>query len=148
VTTIYFDSSALTKLLLQEDGSRVSLDLWNAADAAASSRLSYPEVRAALAAARRSQRVDADRYVAATAEWEQLWSEIRVVEPAVEVLHAAGDLAESQALRGYDAVHLASALRLAEHEVIMVAWDKRLRSAALCLGLVTAPASDPGGGTG
>ena len=146
MTTIYFDSSALIKLLLEEDGSRLSLELWAAADAAASSRLAYPEVRAALAAARRARRMDADTYVAAKEEWERLWSEIRVVEPAPVVLSAAGDLADSQALRGYDAVHLASALRLGLADVIMVAWDERLRSAAMCLGLGTAPARKPGDG--
>jgi len=147
VTTIYFDSSALVKLLIEEDGSELSLRLWTTADAAASSRLAYPEVRAALAAARRDRRVGARRYAAARAEWEELWSELRVVEPTSGLLQDAGDLAESQSLRGYDAVHLASALGLGEVEVTLVAWDERLRTAASKLGLPTAPDStNPGGG--
>ncbi len=52
------------------------------------------------------------------------------------------------ALHGYDAVHVASALRLAAREVVLVAWDERLRSAASTMGLVTAPAGNPGDGPG
>jgi uncharacterized protein len=91
--------------------------------------------------------VDDERYKAAKTDWERLWSEMRVVEASPDLLHAAGELAESQALRGYDAVHVASALRLAAREVIVVAWDQRLRSAAAEMGLVTAPAGNPGAGT-
>jgi uncharacterized protein len=148
MTTVYFDSSALVKLLIQEDGSEVAARLWDAADAASSSRLAYPEVRAALAAAHRGKRVDVDSYLAVKADWERLWSQVRVVEPSAELLEAAGELAESQALRGHDAVHVASALRLARREAIMVAWDERLRLAASDLGLVTAPAANPGDGVG
>jgi len=144
VATIYFDSSALVKLLIQEDGSELSVDLWTAADAATSSRLAYPEVRAALAAARRDRRVGRRRYAAVKAEWEDLWSELRVVEPSPEVLQGAGDLAEAQALHGCDAVHLASVLELGDDDVILVAWDERLRCAASELGLATAPAGKPG----
>ena len=50
---VYFDSSALVKLVLDETGSELAAQLWNACDAALSSRLAYPEVCAALAAAGR-----------------------------------------------------------------------------------------------
>jgi uncharacterized protein len=146
VTVAYFDSSALVKLLLNEDGRRVGLAVWDAADVTATSRLAYPEVRAALAAARRGRRLDAEQYAAAKAAWEQRWAQLRVVEAAPGVLDTAGELAEVCALRGFDAVHLASALRLGAPDKpdgpIMVAWDERLRSAAAEFGLRTAPASD------
>jgi predicted nucleic acid-binding protein len=51
MTVGYFDSSALVKLLLEEDGRQVSLAVWDAVDTPATSGLAYPEVRAALAAA-------------------------------------------------------------------------------------------------
>lgn len=143
MTVAYFDSSALVKMLLDEDGRQVSRALWDAADATVTSRLAYPEVRSALAAALRSRRLDAGRYVLAKAEWRRLWSELRVIEPAPPVLDAAGDLAESCTLRGFDAVHLASALQLGADVggPIMVAWDERLRAAAADFGLRTAPAA-------
>jgi uncharacterized protein len=48
---VYFDSSALVKLLAEEEGSDLAAQLWDGRDAAVASRLAYPEVRAALAAA-------------------------------------------------------------------------------------------------
>jgi uncharacterized protein len=50
----------------------------------------------------------------------------------------AGDLAERFALRGYDAVHLASALS-AGGPVTLVTWDGDLRSAAEQNGCAIAP---------
>ena len=44
---VYFDSSALVKLVLDEIGSDIAATLWNACDVALSSRLAYPEVCAA-----------------------------------------------------------------------------------------------------
>lgn len=51
---VYFDASALVKLVVEEPGTDVASALWDGCDAALSSRLAYPEVRAALAAARRN----------------------------------------------------------------------------------------------
>ena len=51
----------------------------------------------------------------------------------------AGALAQTHALRGYDAVHLASAASLADDEFVFVAADGDLSAAARAIGLVTAP---------
>jgi len=45
---LYLDSSAFVKLVVEEDGSDLAAALWDGCDAAVSSRLAYPEVRAAL----------------------------------------------------------------------------------------------------
>lgn len=47
----------------------------------------------------------------------------------------AGDLAADLNLRGYDAVHLATALSLVEHDVALVSWDRDLCRAANEVGL-------------
>jgi predicted nucleic acid-binding protein len=59
VALVYFDSTAFVKLLVEQDGSDLAAALWDGCDAAVSSRLAYPEVRAALAAAGRAERLDA-----------------------------------------------------------------------------------------
>lgn len=46
---VYFDSSAFVKLVVEETGSDLAADMRDGCDAALSSRLAYPEVRAALA---------------------------------------------------------------------------------------------------
>ena len=51
----------------------------------------------------------------------------------------AGDLAEQHGLRGYDAVHLASAEAVADPDTVFVAADARLLDAAGALGVMAAP---------
>ena len=77
---VYFDSSALVKLVLDETGSDVAAALWNACDAALSSRLAYPEVCAALAAAGRNHDLTESEASAAADEWEVFWSSMRPIE--------------------------------------------------------------------
>jgi hypothetical protein len=55
-----------------------------------------------------------------------------------DLLRRAGDLAETHALRGYDAVHLASAAAIAHDRTVMVTADRHLRTAARDLGLAAA----------
>ena len=55
--TVYFDTSAIVKLVMIEEGSDRADALWDASDLLVTSRLSYAEARAALAAARRSGRL-------------------------------------------------------------------------------------------
>lgn len=48
---------------------------------------------------------------------------------------SAGRLAEDFGLRGYDAVHLATALELGDEEIVVVTWDRDLARAAERAGL-------------
>ncbi|MEX2626558.1 MAG: type II toxin-antitoxin system VapC family toxin [Ilumatobacteraceae bacterium] len=138
---VYFDSSALVKLLLDEAGSDIAAALWNGCDAALSSRLAYPEVCAALAAAVRNRTLTDSDAAAATSEWEVFWASIRPVEMSVDVGRTAGALAARQQLGGADAVHLASALALGSTDLTVAAWDKRLHAGAAAVGLAVAPAT-------
>ena len=52
----------------------------------------------------------------------------------------AGELAEQLGLRGYDAVHLASALTLGDATTV-VTWDEELRRAAAGSGCAISPAN-------
>ena len=67
---------------------------------------------------------------------EDHWDEIDTVEVTDDLVRFAGDLADRRALRGYDAVHLASALILGD-EVVMATWDRELSDAASEEGLPT-----------
>ena len=106
---VYFDSSAFVKLLVEEYDSDLAAALWDLCDAAVSSRLAYPEVRAALAAAGRAGRIDETGRRSAEATWERFWAATRVVELTEVLGHRAGELAADQGLRGAELVHLASA---------------------------------------
>jgi uncharacterized protein len=51
----------------------------------------------------------------------------------------AGDLAEHYGLRGYDAVHLATALAVDATDLVLVTWDRNLAGAAVQAGIAVAP---------
>ena len=142
----YFDSSALIKLMIKEENSEQATSLWDGASRVISSALVYPEVRAALASAHRSRRISTKNLNKCKHTWERLWMEINIVLPRRDVLFRAGELAEIYKLRGYDAVHLSSALSFPSEVVIMVTWDNRLREAAFRAGLRIEP-SQAGGWT-
>jgi len=138
---VYFDSSALVKLVLDESGSDIAAAIWNGCDAALSSRLAYPEVCAALAAAGRNRDLTKSAARAAAAEWEIFWASMRPVELSSDVEQSAGELAALHGLRGADAVHLASALALGATDLTVVVWDRRLHAGAIAVGLAVAPAT-------
>ena len=136
---VYFDSSAFIKLLVEEDGSDIAAALWDGCDAAVSSRLAYPEVRAALAAAGRAHRLGGEEQLQAQAMWEEYWAATRAVELTENIAHHAGNLATAHALRGADAVHLASVLAIGVDDTVFAVWDQRLRTAAQEVGVGLAP---------
>lgn len=140
MTLVYFDSSAFVKLLVEEDGSDLAATLWDGCDAAVSSRLAYPEVCGALAAAQRCHRLDRADHRRAAAAWDGYWAATRAVELTELITIHAGKLASRHALRGADAVHLASLLAVGVGEALFAVWDQRLRSGAAAAGVQLAPA--------
>jgi predicted nucleic acid-binding protein len=141
VATGYFDSSAFVKLLIVEPGSDLAEGLWNSCDVVVSSRLAYPEVRAAIAAAGRSGRLSPKAEGRSESAWARFWPAVRPVELSRTVMRRAGELAGAHALRGADAVHLASLLALDLEDTLFVAWDQRLWSGAQAVGAQVAPAT-------
>ncbi len=131
----YFDTSAFLKLLLDEPGSDVVREMWLETDIALSSVLLYPEGRAALAAAARLHRLTLPP---ARRAFERLLHAVDAVAATPEVLRRAGDLAEQHGLRGYEAVHLASAETVRGEQTVFVCTDRRLSDAARALGLAIA----------
>ena len=137
---IYFDSSALVKLLAEEAGSDLAVELWDGCDAALASRLAYPEVRATLAAAARNHDITQTEFDAAERDWNGYWAAVRPVELTAAVEHRAGELARAHALRGADAVHLASTLAVGDPDLIVAVWHRRLHAGAESAGCRVAPA--------
>lgn len=136
----YFDSSALVKLLIEESGSNDAANVWDGADAIVSSRIAYTEVRAALAAANRGGRLNKRQLSKAKDDWERYWATVRAIELGPHLDHSAGDLAEAHGLRGFDAIHVASATRIHTTDVVIATWDTRIYLAAQSMGYATVPA--------
>ncbi|HZV72391.1 MAG TPA: type II toxin-antitoxin system VapC family toxin [Conexibacter sp.] len=128
---VYFDTSALIKLVFDEPGSDVAAELWDRAEAVASSQLIYPEARAAAAAAHRGSRIDARTLRTAVRAIDELCQELDMIGLDDTLARVAGDLAERHALRGYDAVHLASAIAVDDPDLVMATWDRDLATASI-----------------
>jgi predicted nucleic acid-binding protein len=134
----------LIKLIVVEDGSDLAAELWAGPDPTASSILSYPEGRAALAAARRQDRLGEEEHAHALAAFEEVHADLITVGVDADLARRAGELAEDLGLRGYDAVHLATALELGDGEVVLATWDRDLAHATERVGLGLAGQSGQG----
>jgi len=132
----------LVKLVVAENGSEVAAELWGSAYPAASSILAYPEGRAALAAARRLDRLGADEHRAALTDFEEIYADLTTIGVDHELAVRAGKHTEDLELRGYNSIHLATALELGDDEVVLVTWDRDLARPAERVGLAVA---GPGG---
>lgn len=125
----YVDTSSLLKLVIEEEGSDRAELVWDAADALASVTVVVVEARAALAAAARGGRLTPDQHEHAKTELSELTGDLHLVQVTDDLIRRAADLAEGEALRGYDAVHLAAALHL-EAEIMTSADEALCESAA------------------
>jgi predicted nucleic acid-binding protein len=136
----YVDTSALVKLLLREEpGAEQVRGILDASDVAVTSRVTYPEGRAALSAAMRAGRLVAREHARSKRDLDRALASLTIVELDPSVARAAGDVSERFALRAYDAVHLASALVVDEGDTVVVTWDRALANAAGAAGLGVAP---------
>ncbi len=118
---IYLDTSALVKLVFEEDESSI-LEDWLAQRGELPKVSSDVAVIELLRTARRY-----DRLAVSTAR--QVLSGLDLVPVAGEVLELAS-FADPQELRSLDAIHLASALALGDALTSFVAYDVRLLHAA------------------
>lgn len=135
---VYFDTSALLPLVIEEPGSSTASRLWDDAERVVSSRLAYAEGRAALAMALRMKRLDEQDLRSAVDAFEVVHDQLQLVEVTEALVRRAGVLAEEFALRGYDSVHLASVEEIADEDVVLAAGDRILLSAAEALGIAVA----------
>lgn len=135
---IYFDTSAIIPLIIDEPGSAMCERFWNDATQAVSSRLLYVEARAALARARRLGRLSREDLVRSVESLDGITKEVVGVEVTDSLVRSAGRLAEEEGLRGYDAVHLAAALAVADTDTVFLSGDRQLLTAATRRGLAVA----------
>ncbi|MGI8998469.1 MAG: type II toxin-antitoxin system VapC family toxin [Candidatus Limnocylindria bacterium] len=124
---VYLDSSAAVKLIVREAESE-ALEGWlQPHDVLASSALLRTELLRAVRRGAPRRLADARAALAAFT--------LRAVDE--EILDAAGGIAPSS-IRSLDAIHLATALRLASEVQAIVTYDRRMIEGAHALGLPVA----------
>ena len=141
--TAYLDTSALVKLYVREQGSASVRRLVHAEDLVATSRVAYAEARAAFARRAREAQLGPQALTRVVRTLDHDFDSFAVVEVTRELVQRAGALSQTRALRGFDAIHLASALELGALLGALpqfAAYDRRLLAAARAEGLPIARA--------
>lgn len=132
---LYLDTSSLVKLYIEEIGSPEVREQIESADSVATSVVAFAEARSAFARLAREGLVDVDELAAMRDGFRRDWDSFLKVRVLKRIYERAAELAEEHALRGFDALHLASYLELVdragnEEEVRFSAFDGRLSAAA------------------
>ena len=130
---LYLDTSSLIKLYVDEIGSEEVRQQVERAEVIATSVVALPEARSALARLAREAVLTKEGLDTARRELQRDWSSFLKVRVLRRVYERAGELAEERALRGFDALHLASFLevldRAPDDGVAFSAFDERLNAA-------------------
>jgi predicted nucleic acid-binding protein len=129
----YLDTSALIKRFVSEKGSPVILALIKRNEPIATAKIAYAEIYAGLTRKLRESGLSNAQYALACRQFESDWNAYLRIELQDTILLRARDLIKRHPLRGFDAVHLASALNLKDilgEEMTFVAADERLLRAA------------------
>ena len=143
---VYLDASALVKRYVAEAGSAEVEALIGEARATGTGVLSRAEVAAALAKAARVGLVARDAALKALGAFNADWEHLIRLQFGEPLAARAATLAWEHGLRGYDAVHLATALVWRETlgEMVTVAtYDRELWRGAQASGLSPWPAAIP-----
>ena len=96
-------------------------------------------MRAALAAAERGGRIDQRTHRSTVSDLQSACQAMLLIGIDWSLARRAGELAEIHGLRGYDAVHLATALAAATPRLVLVTWDRDLAGATVRSGIAAAP---------
>jgi predicted nucleic acid-binding protein len=121
------------KLYIQEQGSeRVDKETAQA-DLIATSLIAYPETLSAFSRNLREGLYDRKYYNRMRLAFEKDWQRIHIVDLNREIARSAGDLIHRHGLRGFDAIHLSSALQLQSWlstKVMFLCFDEKLSKVA------------------
>jgi uncharacterized protein len=143
---VYADTSALVKLFVQEEGSEAVRALLQQAEVLGTGLLARAELGAALARGVRLGAISAQEAAAARCSLEAVWPTWAHVMVDEALAARAECVAWEQGLRGYDAVHLASALTWQERlgcPLVLATYDRMLWEAVPAGVLIPWPEKRP-----
>lgn len=130
---VYLDTSSLVKLYVEETGSEKIRDIAYNATVISTSKVAYAEARAAFARKQKEDGFSITNLRKIVEDLNRDWESYFVVEITDGLIRSAGDIAEKHLLRGFDSIHLASAIILKDKtgaEIYFSSNDARLNRAA------------------
>ena len=131
--TLYLDTSSLVKLYVDETGSSKIKSEVEEADVVATSKVAYAEARAAFARKQNEGGYSARSLHKIVYDFNNDWESLFVIELTDGLIRSAGDIAEKYLLRGFDSIHLASAISFKNRmkaDIYFSCSDIRLNKAA------------------
>jgi uncharacterized protein len=134
----YLDTSALAKRYVTEAGSATVRPLFRG-KSVATSRIAYAEIAATMARLVRDGSLEETARTSIVARLDADFAVVTIVEVRAALVRRVPELVARRPLRGYDAVHLASALALRDRTEAVTFWaaDTALVEAARAEGLKT-----------
>ena len=138
----YLDASAWVKRYYRDSGTNSIQGLFAAEQKLACASLGFIEVMATLARKRKARDIDSAAFEQKSGELESDWERFIQIQLSAEAVELAKVMARMLALRGADAIHLASALILQERFVdeddrlVLVTSDRELKEAGKISGLI------------
>ena len=130
---VYLDTSSLVKLYVEEDESSKVDALVKSSEVTATSLVAYAEARAAFARRFREKAFTKNDYIRLKQFFDKDWSCYLILSVTEDIVRLASDLAEKHALRGFDSIHLASALTLRQElssPILFSCFDDTLQKAS------------------
>lgn len=125
----YLDTSAAVKLYVNEEGTQLVEKIVRDSSIVATSKVAYAEARAAFARAFREGIITKKIYNEVIVSFKQDWNNFFKLEVSNKIIELAGELTETHYLRGFDAIHLSSAITLShllKQKINVVCFDVRL----------------------
>jgi len=142
---LYLDTSALVKRYFRESYSDEILSRWKSADQIVTSFVAYAETMASLSRKKREANIENTLIREVVGSFRRDWESFVRVEVNDELNSYIDHVVEVYPLRGFDAIHLASALAVSEmlpDDFLFACFDDRLVSAARSEGLQTFPSKE------
>ena len=130
---VYLDTGSLVKLYVEEDESSKVDALVRSSEVTATSLVAYAEARAAFARRFREKAFTPNEHDRIKEFFDKDWSSYLLLNVSGDMIRLAGNLAEKHALRGFDSIHLASALTLRQElssPIVFSCFDNNLQKAS------------------
>ena len=135
---LYLDTSAILKRYFQESFSEEVESKWNQAKAVVSSAVAYAETMATMSRKKNEADLDGKTIQKTRNAFKTDWNSFTRVEVTNELNQYIDQVLQKHFLRGFDAIHLASALMIHERfplNFFFACFDQRLNQAARLEGL-------------
>ncbi len=142
---LYLDTSAILKRYFREHFSDAVIALWKSASHLVTSSVAYAETMASMYRKQREADLKVSLIENVVTSFSDDWQAFIRVEVNDDLNDLISGLVVRHPLRGFDAIHLASALAIHKRlprDFVFACFDKALLTAARAEGLETFPSAD------